>query len=113
MQIRPVSHHGVSSISGAKQQTAAPELKEVYGRSSLRSMRYPGTSIGRAITQLLEGFATMMMLPFFIYTFFIASMSIVFLPLMIVFVPFIIVGDLMREILHTILPWVFPDPRFG
>lgn len=110
MQISPVSSHGVSSISSAKHQIAAPELKEVYGRSSIRSLRYPGTSIGRAIIQLLEGVATMMMLPFFIYTFFIASMSIVFLPLMMVLVPFVIVGDLMHEILHTILPWVFPDP---
>lgn len=111
MQINPVASHSVSSISGAKQRPVAPALKEVYG-SSIQSMRYPGTKIGRALIQMFEGFAMMMMLPFFIYTFFIASMSLFFLPVLIVLVPFIIIGDLVREILHTILPWIFPDPRF-
>lgn len=111
MQIHPVSHRGVSSISGQAQRASSPKLREVYG-SSITSMRYPGTSIGRALNQLIEGFAMMMLLPFFIYTFFIASVSLFFLPVLIVFVPFIIIGDLFREILHTVLPWIFPDPRF-
>ncbi|MDN3507189.1 MAG: hypothetical protein P0S96_08170 [Simkaniaceae bacterium] len=109
MRITPASHQGVSSVSSSKSRDVAP--KQIYG-SSIQSMRYPGTRLGRAINQLVESFAMMMLLPFFIYTFFIASVSLLFLPVLVVFVPFIIIGDLFREILHTVLPWIFPDPRF-
>ena len=111
MKIGEVSSEGISSINKAMLSRAeTPQIKEIYS-SSIRSMK-SRHRIGETIMQMVETFAMLAMLPFFIYTFFLASVSLIFLPVLLILIPFIIVGDLMREILHTILPWIFPDPRY-
>lgn len=82
--------------------------------SSIKSFgSYRAHSFGDAIFQVFEMVASLAVLPFFIYTFFIAAtFSIIFLPFAFILLPLFFVGEVMREIMHTILPWVFPDPKY-
>ncbi|NGX47248.1 MAG: hypothetical protein K1000chlam3_00621 [Chlamydiae bacterium] len=111
MKIGEVSSQGISSISKMTPfYTEAAQMKEIYSNSicSLKSRH----RIGETIMQMVETFAMLALLPFFIYTFFLASVSLIFLPVLLILIPFVIMGDLVREILHTFLPWIFPDPRY-
>lgn len=78
--------------------------------STLQSMRKSTFRMGDIIGQFLETAALLALLPFLVFTFFIASTSFLLLPVFVFLFPLLIINDLLWEMLHAILPCFFPHP---
>lgn len=115
MTIPPVSLQApfVTETFSPTSKSHFAETKQLY-RSSLRSMQHrPAMNFAEFFTQLLETAAMLALLPFFTYVFFFASISLVFLPIFMIFVPLLFISEFFRVMLNALLPCFFPDPMLG
>lgn len=93
----------------AHSEVNACQVKDLYS-STLMSARNRPLSLGEFVGQLLETAALLAMLPFFIFIFFVASTWLLLFPVFMIFIPLMIINELMWEMLHAILPCFFPHP---
>lgn len=97
----------------ASQVGKSPNNQEIY-RSTLSSyQRKASYKIGEFIAQWVEAFAMVALLPFFIYTLFIVTVSAVMVPFVILLMPFFLASKLVREILHWMMPFLFEDQSYS
>jgi len=109
MEIQPTQAKTISSTSQAG--TARVSVDQSTYQSSIRTLKEKPKKLGEAIISVIQTAGMFAILPAFIYTFFVAGVSLLYMPVAFVMVPVLLMGDTIPELLHTVFPWLFSKPE--
>lgn len=109
MEIQPVQVKTISPTTQAG--TTRVSLDQSAYQSSIRTLKEKPKKFGEAIISVIQTAGMLAILPAFIYTFFVAGVSLLYMPVAFVMIPIVLMGDTIPELLHTVLPWIFSKPE--
>ncbi len=100
-----------SSVPTSQADASRVSVDQSAYQSSIRTLKEEPKKLGGAIISVIQTLGMLAILPTFIYTFFVAGLSLLYMPVAFVMIPILLMGDTIPELLHTVLPWLFSKPE--